>query len=391
MESMGRGPGAAVPSRWSSRPSSLSRATAAIGRLAILALTGALALAACSHPQEPRLPSGPPISVRGRWLLRGGTTFVPRGVQIVGLVAPDRALTGPYLRAHQHFSLTELRAAITFHVDTIRFQVSQFGLDPGTALYSPAYVRDVLDAVHMARRLGLSVIVSVQAEPPAGQDHRCPLPDAGTLRVWDGMALALRNDRGVMFELYNEPDVPPTVLGWALWKNGGPVNSPAGSCVAVGMQQLIDAIRSRGAKNVLIVPGAGWQRTIAGMPALVDPSSPAAPQLAYGIHYPPLGGGRQTWQQNFGAASARVPVIVSEWNAGSTGHCDPAAPVAAPMLLAYLASRGIGVVGFAFDRPGSIIRNWAYVPTSYHGFQCGIPGSGPGQLLFSRFRAAAGA
>ena len=193
-----------------------------------------------------------------------------------------------------------------------------------------------------------------------------------------------------MFELYNEPDVPPTAPGWALWKNGGPVNSPAGSCVAVGMQQLIDAIRAHRARNVLIVPGADWQRTIAGMPALTDPLSRAAPQLAYGIHYPSLGGGRQAWQQSFGMASARVPVIVTEWNADSTTKCDPAAPGAAPVLLNYLASRKIGVVGFAFDWPGSIVRNWAYVPTSYRQFQCGIPGGGPGQLLFSQFRTETG-
>ena len=87
---------------------------------------------------------------------------MPRGVQIVGLVAPDQALTGPYLQAHQHFTLTELHAAIAFHVDTIRFQVSQFGLDPGSPLYSSPYARDIVDAVHMVRRLGLSVIVSVQ-------------------------------------------------------------------------------------------------------------------------------------------------------------------------------------------------------------------------------------
>jgi hypothetical protein len=355
-----------------------------------LVLAGALLLSACAGPQVQRMPHSQAISVRGRWLLRGGAVFVLRGVQIVGLVAPEQALTGPYVQAHRHFSLAELRRAIAYHVDTIRFQVSQYGLDPQDPLYSLAYVREVVDALRMARRLGLAVIVSVQAERPAGRDHRCPLPDASTLRVWDAIARTFRTDRGVMFELYNEPDVPPTAMGWALWRGGGLVNNSAGSCIAVSMQDLINAIRARGARNVIIVPGAGMERTIAGMPSLVDPASPSDPQLAYGIHYPPLTAGWPAWQQEFGAASAWVPVVVTEWNANSTGDCVPAAPIAAPVLLNYLASRYIGVVGFAFDMPGSIIRNWSYIPTSYPGFQCGVRGGGPGQLLFTRFAAQAG-
>lgn len=356
---------------------------------AALAVATALFLPACASQQVQRMPQSQAIVVRGRWLMRGGAIFVPRGVQIVGLVAPDRSLTGPYIQARKHFGLAELRAAVRYHVNTIRFQVSQFGLDPGSQLYSSAYLREVVSAVRLARSIGLSVILSVQAEPPAGQGHRCPLPDGGTLAVWDRLAQRFRADRGVMFELYNEPDVLPTALGWALWKSGGSVNSPAGPCVAVGMQELINEIRARGAKNVIIVPGASMERTIAGMPPLTDPASPADPQLAYGIHYPSLIAGWPHWQQEFGAASAQVPVVVTEWNADSMGTCVPTAPAAAPVFLSYLADKHIGVVGFAFDMPGSIIRNWSYKPTSYRAFQCGIPGGGPGQLLLGRFAAQA--
>jgi hypothetical protein len=91
----------------------------------------------------------------------------------------------------------------------------------------------------------------------------------------------------------------------------------------------------------------------------------------------------------FGVASASVPVIVTEWNADSTDHCLPAAPVSAQALLSYLGSKYIGVVGFAFDVPGTIVQNWSYLPTSYGDFQCGVPGGGPGQLLFTRFAAQA--
>lgn len=350
-----------------------------------LALALAFPLSGC-HGVRPHVDRyAQTISVHDRWLLRGGVVFQPRGVQLVGLVAPDQALRGQYVQAYRHFDSAELRRAIADHADTIRFQVSQYGLDPRHRLYSPAYLKEVVDAVHTARHFGLAVIVSVQAESPAGQDRRCPLPDSGTLRVWKELAAVFRADRGVMLELYNEPDIPPTGGGWALWRTGGLVRTATGLCMAVGMQEIINKIRSRGARNVIIVPGAEMERTIAGMPSLADPASPRDPQLAYGIHYPPLSHGWASWQQNFGDESERVPVVITEWNADSVLHCQPSAPVAAPLLLNYLASKRIGVVGFAFDVPGTIIRNWSYTPTSYRDFQCGVPGGGPGGLLFARF------
>jgi len=325
-------------------------------------------------------------------LLLDGAPFVPRGVQVVGLVAPAADIRPFAAGAHRHFGGAELRKAISYHVNTIRFQVSEFGLDPRDSLFSRSYLAQVAGAVRLARRLGLTVILTVQAEPPAGRPQRCPLPDAGALRVWNELAPMFGSDRRVLFELYNEPDVPATPAGWQAWRKGGRVSGGGVTCTAVGMQTLIDAIRSDGAHNVIIVPGAHFERTIAGMPALTDPGSPSDPQLIYGIHDPALfiGAAGPKWPADFGTVSSRVPVIVTEWNASSTADgCNPDAPSHAPMLLDYLAAHRIGVVGYSFDLPGTIITGWSYRPTSYRGFACGKEGAGPGRLLFGTFAAAA--
>ena len=337
--------------------------------------------------------AGQDVSVHGAQLEKGGVPFRPRGVQIVGLVAPKGSLTGVYAKAHRHFGAGELSKAAGDHADTIRFQVSEFGLDPRDSLYSPAYVQEVESAVKTARTDRFTVIVSVQAEPPAGKPTRCPLPDEGTLRVWNKLAPAFAADRGVLFELYNEPSLQPSQRNWTLWRDGGQVTGTNGSCTAVGMQTLVASIRSGKASNVIVVPGLKLEQTISGMPALTDPASPSDPQLAYGIHYPSLSGGSTLWDKEFGAASRHVPVIVSEWNAsGTSENCQPAWPAEAPGLLNYLAGKDIGIVGFAFDYPKTIIETWpAYTPTSYHDFAChapGVPGrGGPGHLLFSRYAA----
>ncbi len=359
-----------------------------MGRSRILIIV-ALAVAALAVPVARAGAATSVISVSHNQLLRNGLPWVPRGVQIVGIVAPDGALGGKYIAAHQQFGYAELQAAAAAHANLVRFQVSQFGLDPEGPLYSPAYVDEVANAVQAARGLGLAVIVSLQAQPPAGEPTRCPLPDAGAERAWESLSTMFAGDGDVMFELYNEPAVSATPAGWIQWRAGGEIIYPGGSCQAVGMQALINDIRVRAPQNVIVVPSLQGEQSLAGRMRIVDPAHRSDPQLAYGIHYPSLTRGIAFWDKTFGTASASIPVIVSEWDANSTTGCVPNAPATAQVLLDYLASKHIGVVGFAFDLPGTIVADASFTPTSYAGFACGVPGLGPGQILFGNYAAEA--
>ena len=331
------------------------------------------------------------VAVQGNHLLRGGAWWVPRGVQIVGLVAPDGSLSGKYVNAHAHFGAAELQAARARHADTIRFQVSQYGFDPMDPLYSPTYVQEVRSGIQLARSTGLNVIFSLQAQGPAGQGQNCPLPNTGAERAWNQIAPMFAGDPGVLFELYNEPSLGLSFTNWQLWQNGGFVPAQNGTvCQEVGIQTLINDIRQDGADNVIIVPGLAAEFSLSGMPAVTDPANPSSPQLAYGIHYPSLTAGVGAWNPEFGNMSATVPVIVTEWYASSalntnTPQCVVGEPALAAWLLAYLASKQIGVVGYAFDVPGTIVADFSYAPTTYDNFACGVPGGGPGQLLFNEF------
>ena len=121
------------------------------------------------------------------------------------------------------------------------------------------------------------------------------------------------------------------------------------------MQTLIDDIRARAPQNIIIVPSLNGEQSLAGRMPVLDPAHRSDPQLAYGLHYPSLTRGITFWDRTFGTASASIPVIVTEWDANSVTGCVPNAPATAQVLLDYLASKGIGVVGFAFDLPGTIV------------------------------------
>ena len=356
--------------------------------------------AAIAHARTPHVTvpasASPGLSVQGNQLYANGSPFVARGVQIVGLVAPTSYLWGKYVAAGQQFGLPELRVAAADHANLIRFQVSEYGLDPSNPEYSPGYLTSLENGIEMARSLGFYVIVSLQSESAAGlaaSANRCPLPDAGALAAWNELASMFGHDTGIMFELYNEPAVGATAAGWSEWLNGGNVvyGSQIGdSCTAIGMQQLIDQIRADGAGNVIVVPALGGETNLAGIPALSDPANPSDPQLAYGIHYPNLTTGISAWDKAFGNFSARAPVILTEWDAAAiTGGCTSDTPAQSAELLAYLASKRIGLVGFAFDLPGTIVQDATFAPTTYADFQCGVPGGGPGQILFDDYAAEA--
>jgi hypothetical protein len=329
------------------------------------------------------------VTVHGHQLLRNGLPWIPRGVQIVGLVAPDGALSGKYVEAHAHYGPAELSTAVADHADTIRLQVSEFGLDPQGPLYSPDYVSEVQGAIEAARGLGLAVIVSLQAEPPAGEPTRCPLPDAGAERAWAVLGPMFAGDQDVMFELYNEPGVSATPAGWIQWRSGGEIIFPGGSCQAIGMQDLIDEIRAQAPQNVIIVPSLNGEKSLFGRMSLVDPAHRGDPQIVYGIHYPSLPGGIPAWDKTFGDISGSVPILVTEWDANSTTGCVSDAPARAQLLLDYLESKRIGIVGFSFDLPGTIVTDYTYAPTSYAGFACGVGNGGPGQILFAQYAAEA--
>src|ERR1700742_2367588 len=91
--------------------------------------------------------------------------------------------------------------------DSVRMQIAQDGADPKNKKYfDQAWLDQAIEAIRAAREAGLSVIVSIQDETQTGVASQAPLPDKATRRVWAELAPIFGKDRGVLFELYNEPD-----------------------------------------------------------------------------------------------------------------------------------------------------------------------------------------
>jgi hypothetical protein len=329
-------------------------------------------------------PAGPPppggMRVAGNRLLRDGRPFVPVGFSLVALVNPSGE--GETAWAAKRLGDRTMEEARAWGANTIRFQLSQRGLDPTDPLYSQAYLDRIRAGVALARTHGLAVILSIQDQGPSGGSSHAQ-PSEATIRDWQTLTGLFNGDQDVVYEMFNEPQNRPTDEGWAVWRNGGPPERNQGT-PAVGHQRVLDAIRATGATNVVIADGSQFAQRLDGVPLLHDPLG----QLAYGVHpylthtlrFP------QDWEPGFGFLRTQYPVVATEWTAVSgVRFCRPEWATTAPLLLDYLRLRDIGMLAWSLDVIDSMIADWQFRPTSLEGFRCGEEfGNGAGELVKSR-------
>jgi hypothetical protein len=322
------------------------------------------------------------ILAAGNRLVRHGAPFVPVGFTMVGVLSPDNTGVGPGAVPAGHLDDAAMAAAIGWGANTIRFQVSQRGLDFTDPLYSDAYLGRVVAAVALARAHGLAVILSVQDQQGFGGGTRHPQPSDATIRDWQALASRFNADPDVMYEMFNEPQNQADPAGWSVWRDGGPPEGNQG-VPAVGHQNVLDAIRATGAHNVVLADGAQYAQLLTGLPPLYDPLG----QIAYAVH-PYLTGALRdpaSWEPAFAAMARQFPVVATEWNVHSRApFCEAEWPITAPQLLDFLQARDIGIFGWAFDVLNSLVLDWNHTPTSLDGFQCGLPDRGAGTLLQAR-------
>ena len=83
------------------------------------------------------------------------------------------------------------------------------------------------------------------------------MPDARNLEFLKMLATRYKSKPYVGLDMYNEPHD----ISWDVWRNGGFVDS----FKAVGMQQLLDGIRSTGFKGLVFATGPDWGNDLRGI------------------------------------------------------------------------------------------------------------------------------
>ena len=309
----------------------------------------------------------PWIGVSGNHLVDGAG----REVRLLGVnrssadyecVEGDNIFEGPT-------DLASIEAMKSWHINAVRLPLNETcwlginGINPAQS--GTAYRAAIHAYVQALEEAGLYVILDLHWAAPGR--HRgtglIPVPDADhTLAFWTSVATEYRDDRSVLFDLFNEPHD----VSWACW--AGPCvthDNWFGDYASAGLPELLAAVRATGAEQPVLLAGNEWARDLGGWLENV-PADPAKALVA-SIHtydYLPCYG---TCREAMVSIAKQYPVVISE-----LGETDCLRRYVAPYMR-WADRHRISYLGWAWDvgprwtceGGPSLIQDTAGTPTRY--------------------------
>jgi len=270
-----------------------------------------------------------------------------------------------------------IAAIAAWHTDAVRVPLNEdcwLGINGAyRGASGAAYRAAIIQLVARLESHGLYAVLDLHWAAPGG--HRAlsqwPMADADHAPAfWRSVAATFRSNRGVIFDLFNEP----YLTGWPCWRNGCTTtyddNGTSVSYRTAGMQQLVDAVRSAGAATPLMLGGLAWSSDESQW-RKYEPYDPAH-QLVVSFHTYNFSGcsNPACWNSTIAPLARVVPVVTGEF--GEDG-CKPAYALA---YMPWADAHGVSYLGWTWDSTGppsnwdcsqgpSLITSYAGTPTAY--------------------------
>lgn len=212
--------------------------------------------------------------------------------------------------------------------------------------------------------------------------HRFRAPEEKDVQFWVEVATKYKNHPAVLFELFNEPHD----ISWDVWRDGGWVSTERRQTDAavenneslrgfhsVGMQKLIDTVRSVGAKNILIVGGLDWSYDLSGVLKGYALDDRGGNGIVYSTH---VYSWKKNWQEKFLDVAEKYPLFLGECGApgerlsfiSPEAHEDASTWV--PDFLGMVQQKQLNWTAWSFHPKASpcLLSDWEnYTPTPYWG------------------------
>jgi hypothetical protein len=327
--------------------------------------------------------TAPQLHVVGNKLISAdGQQVVLHGVDRSGAeyqcVQRHRIFDGPTSQA-------SIMVMKSYGINAVRIPLNE-GCWDGESYVKPAvagarYQAAIKAYVHRLNAAGMDVILDLHwtdgrytgnASACSSAEATCqkPMPDAPeSVRFWTSVATTFKGDNAVIFDLFNEPYPEKAAHGnqaegWSCWLHGG-ADCAGLSYQAAGMQDLVNAVRSAGATNVIMLGGLEWSNDLTGWLSH-EPADPdhnlAASWHSYNFNACST---QACWTSQIAPVLARVPVI-----AGEIGENDCSAGYVTP-LTRWLNSEAASYLAWTWNAdfncwtgPG-LITGYNGRPTNY--------------------------
>jgi hypothetical protein len=332
-----------------------------------------------------------PYSVKGNTILGvDGKQYIFHGIGRDGLEY-NCSGEGPLDEKSLSYmgSGTNTTTATYWGANTVRLPLSEgFWLNgaPGYPCTAAQYRTLVKQTVDNLTALKLNVMIDlhwVDAGKQSGQGGaQWPSPDADSVTFWNQIAPIYKSYSNVLFELYNEPNAS----SWSCWVSGCSYTNIKGysndcqcnktvSYQAVGMQNLVNAVRGAGATNLVIVAGMNWGYELSKLSTYALSGS----NIVYDTHpYSYSGKMPADWDASFGNLSTKYAMISAE-----NGEYDCGTSYDS-QLYNYLDAHQIGWVSWAwYAQPSGSHANVCGYPQLVYDYS-GTPTTATGQYIYQR-------
>lgn len=235
--------------------------------------------------------------------------------------------------------------------------------------------RDLIDQiVTFAANRGVYIVLDLYRFRAPKQEHA---------DFWKDVSTKYANHPAVLFDVFNEP----YGISWEVWRDGGFVGKDQGtdesaflsdeekknnqSFESIGMQALVDAVRSTGSKNIVIAGGLSWCTDLSGIVNGYALDDKGGNGIVYSWH-------TYNWHPGWAKVLPIVekhPVFLGECGGdvqpmGFIPLADQEDPnTFNPDLLGFVQKHRIHWAGFCMAPIATprLILDWNYTPTPFWG------------------------
>ena len=281
-----------------------------------------------------------------------------------------------------------LEAMKTWHINAVRVNGNEdcwLGINGVKAAYSGQnYINALVDYVDRINAHGMYVIFDLHHSAPGTQlaSDQEPMADRDhSDAYWASVASVFKDNPAVMFDLYNEPypdSNRDTTAAWTCVRDGG--TCPGVPFTAAGSQEMLDAVRSAGASNVVLVGGPEYAGDVDKW-TQYEPVDPVH-QLAASVHiyyntpsnpeWAPCDY-LSCWNNTMAPLAATTPIIIGEFgehDCNSDLIDGTGLSPQQPSLLDWADQHGISYLGwdwFTGNCAGepALISNYDGTPTAF--------------------------